>query len=184
MGREATLPQRLGIDFRDVLVAMHHKDLFRLGLKGADPSQQAVPVGMGGEPLEVDDAGLHGDLFPKELDRLHPIQQPAAQSPLALIAHKDYGALSSPQVVLEMVPDPSGIAHAGGRDDDLWGPVQVQILGLLAGLRNIESREPEERPAPQSLNGLLIQIAMQVPGENLSGLTGQRRVHIDGEIRN
>ena len=82
-----------------------------------------------------------------------------------------------------MVPDAPGVAHTGGRDDDLGGFVQIQGLGLLAGLGEGQARELEQRPVLQGLNGGLVQIAMQVAGEDPGGLVGQGGVHADGEVR-
>ena len=181
MGGEAPLPQGLGIDIRDLDVSVDHKDLPGFGVKVVDPAQQAVPVGMGGEAVEVDDPGPDGDLLTEELDRFDAVQQAAAQRALALVAHKDHGGLLPPQVVLEVVADAARVAHAGGRDDDLGHLVHVQGLGLFAGLGDVEAGELEKGAALQSLNGLLVQIAVEIAGENFGGLACQGRVHIHRE---
>ena len=83
-----------------------------------------------------------------------------------------------------MVADPARVAHAGGGDDDLGGGVQVQGLGLLAGLRHPEVGEGEHVGAVlHQLQGLLVEIAPEVPGEDGGGLLGKRRVDVDGEVR-
>ena len=101
MGGDAQLVvQGLGEQLGDGAVPVDHKDLLGLGGEVFHPGQQVGPVRVGGQALEVDDAGLNGDLFAEELDRLGPLQQAAAQGALPLIAHKDHGALRPPQVVL------------------------------------------------------------------------------------
>ena len=101
MGGDAQLVvQGLGEQIGDGAVPMDHKDLLGLGGEALHPGQQMAPVGVGGQALEVDDAGPDGDLLAEELDGLGPLQQAAAQGALRLIAHKDHGALRPPQVML------------------------------------------------------------------------------------
>lgn len=81
-------------------LSKENEHLLGLGGEALHPGQQMAPVGVGGQALEVDDAGPDGDLLAEELDGLGPLQQAAAQGALRLITHKDHGALRPPQVVL------------------------------------------------------------------------------------
>ncbi len=138
-----------------------------------------VPVGVGRQALEVDDPGPDGDILAEELYRAGPLQQAAAKGALPLIAHKDHGGLGPPKVVLQMVADAAGVAHAGGGDDDFGRFVVVESPGLLGGLGEGEAREGEQVfPPLNDGDGLLVQIALQVAGINLGGLGGQRGIHI------
>ena len=160
MGGDVPSVQILGKEVGHLAVPVDHKDLLGGRGKVLDPGEQVVPVRVGGEPLEVDDAGVDGDLLAEQLHRLGPLQQPPAQGALRLIAHKHHGALGAPQVVLQMVADAPGVAHAGGGDDDLGAAVHVQSLGLLGGLDQGEAGEGEQVVSPlEDLNGLLVQIA-------------------------
>lgn len=74
MGRDAPLVQAVGKDLGDRGVAVDHEDLLGRGGEVARPAQKVVPIGVGTEPLEVDDPGPDGDLLAEELDRLGPFQ--------------------------------------------------------------------------------------------------------------
>ena len=182
MGGIAPLPQGLGVDLGDLRVAVDHEDLPGPGGEVVDPPKQSIPVGVGGKAVEIDDAGLDRNILAKEAHRFDPVQQAAAQGALGLVAHEHHRGLLAPEVVLEVVADASGVAHAGGRNDDLGRGVQVEGLGFLAGLGDVQTGEPEEVAVPQLGNGLLVQIAPQVSGKDFGSGAGQRRVHIDLEI--
>ena len=131
MGRDAHIAQLSGKLLGHLCLAVHHKNLGGLWLKGVNPLHQRVVPGVGGQPLEVDNFGLHGNLFPKHLDLLRPVEQMTAKAALGLEAHENHRALGPPQVVLEMVADTASITHAACRNDDLGMVVHVEQLGLL-----------------------------------------------------
>ena len=79
MGGDAQLVQVPGEQVGDLAVAVDHKDLLGGGREVLDPGQQVIPVGVGGQALEIDDAGVHGDLLAEQLYGLSSLQQPAAQ---------------------------------------------------------------------------------------------------------
>ena len=81
-----------------------------------------------------------------------------------------------------MVADTAGVAHTGGGDDHLRGRVQVEGAGLIAALGDGEAGELEQGPALEGGDGLLVQIAVEVPGVDAGGLGGQGTVHADGEV--
>ena len=179
MGWDASLVQVVGEELGDLLVPVDYKDLLRPGGEVLHPLQKVVPVGVGGQALEVDDLGPDGDILAKELDRFGPLQQPPAQGALPLIAHEHHGALGPPEVVLQVVADAAGVAHAGGGDDNFGGLVVVEGPGLLGALGEGEAGEGKEVFAPlNDGDGFVIQIALQVAGVDLGGLRGQGGVHI------
>ena len=185
MGTEAQALDALGEVGSHLPVAVDHEDVLGLGgLHVLDPGQQVIPVGVGGEALEVHDLRPDGDLLAEELHALGPVQQSTAQGALALVADEDNGAVRPPEVVLQVVADAARVAHAGSGDDDLGGGIQVQSLGLLAGLRHPEVGKVEHMGAVlHQLQSVLVEIAVKVPGEDSGGLLGQGRVNVDGEIR-
>ena len=181
MGGQSLLPEGVGVDLRHLLVAVDHEHLPGPGAEVLDPPQQAVPIGVGGEAVEVDDPRPHGDLLAEELDRADAVEEPSAQAALGLIAHEHHGALRPPEVVLEVVADTAGVAHTGGGDDHLRGRVQVEGAGLIAALGDGEAGELEQGPALEGGDGLLVQIAVEIPGEDAGGLAGQGGVHHHGK---
>jgi hypothetical protein len=87
------------------------------------------------------------------------------------------------EIVLQVVADPAGLAHAGGGDDDLRLLVEIDGLALLVG---------DGEPTPGLIRGLcpessraraswskILPVALEI---DAGGLVGQRRVHIDREI--
>ena len=68
VGGQSLFPEGVGVDLRHLLVAVDHEHLPGPGAEVLDPPQQAVPVGVGGEAMEVDDPRPHGDLLAEELD--------------------------------------------------------------------------------------------------------------------
>ena len=123
-------------------VAVDHEDVLGLWLlEAADPLEQVVPVGVGAEAVEPDDPRPDGDLLAEQLHPLGPVQNPAAQRALRLVAHKQDGGLRPPQVVLQMVADSPRLAHAARRDNYLGRHVKVDFLGLLTCDGKLEPRE-------------------------------------------
>ena len=82
-----------------------------------------------------------------------------------------------------MMANPAGVAHARGGDNHLGRGVHVQRLGLLAGLRHPEVGKVKHMGAVlHQLQGILIQIAVKVSGEDGGSPFGQGRVNVHGEI--
>jgi len=138
VGGQAPLAQGVGVDLGDLRVAVDHEDLLGVGIVALDPPQQAVPVGVGGQAVEVDDLGPDGDLLAEELHRRDAVDEPPAQAAFRLEAHEDHGTLRPPQVVLQVVADAAGVAHAGGGNDDAGGLVLIEGPGFLAGLGDLQ----------------------------------------------
>ena len=185
MGGEAQLFHALGEVGSHLPVAVDDEHVLGLGgLDVSDPRQQVIPVGMGGKALKVHDLGVNGDLLAEELHTSDALQQGAAQGALPLIAHEHDGALRLPEVVLQVVTDTARVAHTGGGDDDLGDTVLVQPLGFLHRLRHAEVGEVEHVGAVlHQGQGVGVQIAVQIAGENGGGTAGQRRVDVNREIR-
>ena len=72
-----------------------------------------------------------------------------------------------------MVADAARVAHAGGGQDDLGGLVGVQGFRFFGGLGEGQAGEGEQVAAAlQHGDGLLVQIAVEVPGVDAGGLGG------------
>ena len=138
---------------------------------------------MGAETVVIDDSGTDGDLLAEQLDLVHPVHQTATQRAFRLEAHEHDGTLRPPKVVLQMVADAPGVAHTGGGNDDLGGGVCVQRPGLVCAFCDAQPRELKQSAALKGLDGLLIQIAVEVAGEDSGGLARQGRVHVDLKVR-
>ena len=82
-----------------------------------------------------------------------------------------------------MVADAARVAHTGGGNDHFGVGVGVQGAGFLAAFGDVQPREAEQRPAPEVLDGLLVQVACQIAGEDFRGRSRQGGVHVDLEVR-
>ena len=154
-----------------------------LRLKGVDPLQQTLPVGVARKAGELADLRLHLDGLAKQLDRGGPLDEGAAQGAHCLIAYEQDGALRPPQVVLEVVADAACLAHAAGRQDDLRRAVSVDHTGLVTGHGDPQPRHPDGVDALfQQGAGLLVEAVRVGVLEDAGGLDGQRAVDVHREI--
>ena len=165
------------------VVAVVDKDPPGLGVKGADPLQQALAVGVARHAAHLGDLGLHLDLLAEQLDPVDPLHQGAAQGAHRLVAHKEDGAFLPPEVVLQVVADAAGVAHPAGRKDDLGGRVRVDRPGLVAGDADPQPRERDGVGAGvQQGLGLGVKAGLVGVPENAGGLDGQGAVDVHREI--
>ena len=134
---------------------------------------------MSADPLERFDLGVYLHRLAKELHRLRSFDQFPSQCPHRLIAYEADGTLLPPQVVLQMVPDPAGLTHAGGREDHLGLLVKIDHLGLIGGDGGAKPRE-DQRVDPLLHQGkrLLVKTRLYILIEHIGCLNGQRTVHI------
>ena len=181
-GVEALLREGLGKDVLHLILAVDDEHPLGLRLKGVDPLQQALPVGVARKAGELADLRLHLDGFAEELHVVRTLQQRAAQRVHGLIAHKEDGAFLPPEVMLEVVADTARFAHAAGRDDDLRHGVSVDGTGLIAGDADLQARELDGVDALcQQSVGLFIKAGGVGVLEDSGGLDGQRAVDVHRE---
>ena len=76
------------------------------------PLQQSVLVSMAAERIDLGDLSAHLDLLSEELYKFCSFEKFIPDCTLALISDKQHSALRSPQIVFEVMPDPSGFAHS------------------------------------------------------------------------
>ena len=184
MSRKAQSLHRLGEYRRHLPVAVYDKHMGGL-FRGEVlyPVHQMVVVGVGGKSLEIHDLGPHGDFLAEQLHAGCAVQQVPPQRAWGLEAHEHHGAVAPPQVVLQVMADTPRVAHTAGGDDDLGGLVDVQQLGLVHRLRQVQARKIEHVGAVlHQCQRVLVQIAPQVAAKDGGGLLGQRTVHIHREV--
>ena len=129
---------------------------------------------MSADSLQAFDPCPDFDGLAEKLDLLLTLQDPASQRASRPIADEQDRTFLPPQVMLQMVADSPRVAHTGGGDNHLGGPVLVQGPGLLGGLGEGEAGEGEQVVAPlDDGDGVVVQIALQVARVNLGSLGGQ-----------
>ena len=94
---------------------MDHKHVLRSFLEPFQPAQQAILIRMPADPLQDLDLGVDFHRFTEQLNKLCPFHQLSSQGSGRLIPYKTDRTLLSPQIVLQMMPDPSRLTHAGSR---------------------------------------------------------------------
>ena len=88
---------------------------------------------MAADAVQFTDLCPHFDLFTKEFYFICPFNDRSSQCSDCLISDKKDGAFRSPEVMLQMMLDPSGLTHTTGRKDHLRIRVEVDVLGILTG---------------------------------------------------
>src|SRR5512137_2367518 len=97
------------------------------------PIEKPFLVGMSGESSQGMDMSLDGNLLPKELDHLRPVDHPPANGPFSLIADDDDVGFFPPEVMLQMVLNPPRVAHPARGDNNPGSRVFVNRLRLFSG---------------------------------------------------
>ena len=162
---------------------MHHEYLLGLGREGIDPVDEAVLIRVAALASQHINAGVDLNRLAEQLDLLGAVHQTAAQRAVALIAHKQHGAFLAPQVVLQVVTDAAGIAHAAGGDDHLGLLVHIQGLGIVRGDRQAQVGAGDGVDALlEQLQGFLIGALVGVLLEHIGGFHGQGAVHVHREV--
>src|SRR5699024_796097 len=104
-----------------------------------------------------DDLGIYVDLFSEKLDLCCPFDQRSSKSSHRLIAYKKNGAFLSPEIMFQMMFDPSCIAHTAGGQDHFRFLVKVNGLGFVAGHRQLQPGESYRvDPLADQIHSLLV----------------------------
>ena len=182
-GGKALLGQGVHKAVLHLVLAVDHEHPPGLFRKGVHPAQQTVLVRVAGHAGQLTDLGLYLDGLTEQLDRVHPFDEGAPQGAHGLKAHEQNGTFRPPQVVLEVVADASGFAHAAGGQDDLGRAVGVDHAGVLAGHADAQPRHVDGVDALfQQSAGLLVKAVGVCIPEDAGGLGGQRAVNVDRKI--
>ena len=82
---------------------------------------------MGAHAVHFFNVGFYLDLLSEKPHRLTAFNQAASQRPHRLVAGEYDRTLRSPQVMLQMVADTSGVTHACRRYDYLGSGIKVNL---------------------------------------------------------
>ncbi len=162
---------------------MVYEHELRLFGKALEPRDEAALVGVAAHPGQGGDLGSDLYLLVKELYLLRAVVQRTSERSGRLIADKQHKALRPPQIVLEVVAYASGVAHAGGGNDDLGLLVLIYCSGFLLTDRRMQSGE-KQRIFARAYDGahLIIDIARVALQEYARRLDSKGAVNINGEI--
>ena len=167
-----------------IVVAVVDEYVRRLLLHGVDPAQQPLLIRVAAHAGQDGDLGVHGDLVAEDLHTLGAVVQLAAERADCLIAHEQHRALRPPEVILQMVADAAGVAHAARGEDDLRRLVGVERHGVFlrdGGVQVVKIQRVDA--AADERAGLVVEKARVRLQKDARGLVGERAVHIHGEVR-
>ena len=182
-GGKALLGQGVHKAVLHLVLAVDHEHPPGLFRKGVRPAQQTVFIGVAGHAGQLADLCLHLDGLTEQFDRVHPLDKGASQSAHRLKAHEEDGAFRPPQVVLEVVADASGFAHAAGGQDDLGRAVGVDHAGVVAGHADAQPRHIDGVDALfQQSAGLGVKAVGVCIPEDAGGFGSQRAVDVDRKV--
>ena len=163
---------------------MVDKHVRGLLLHGIDPAQQPLLIRVAAHTGQNGDLRVYGDLVTEDLHALGTVVQLAAERADRLITHEQHRALRPPEVILQMVPDAAGVAHAARGEDDLRRFVVVERHGVLfrdGGVQVVKIQRIDA--AADERAGLVVEKARVRLQKDARGLVGERAVHIHGEVR-
>ncbi|OPY91198.1 MAG: hypothetical protein A4E73_02156 [Syntrophaceae bacterium PtaU1.Bin231] len=138
---------------------------------------------MGRKAVDRVDPGLDGDFLIQDPDDLCAVDDLAARRPLRLEPDEDDAGSLAPQVVPEVMLDPSGVGHAARGDDDGGTAEFVDGHGLLRRDGKPQLRQRQRIFAcRQKLPRFLVEIFPMI-AEDLRGLGRKRAVDENGHVR-
>ena len=108
------------------------------------PADELVGVGMRREAVEALNLRFDGDFFTEDADALDAVDEAAAKAAFRLIADEENRRFRAPEIVLEVMQDAAGIAHARGRDDDGAALFAVERAGFGCRLADAHLRELDD----------------------------------------
>jgi hypothetical protein len=122
---------------------MHQPDaVFRAG-GAVEIIEQLRVIGMAGKRIHDLDVGPHLVAAAEDGHFLFAIADAPAEGVFRAIADEEHGGFRIADVVLEVVEDAAGLAHAGGGNDDGHAVDVVERLGAADGSDQREVLEAE-----------------------------------------
>ena len=143
-GRNDPIQHTFGEAGDRLLLAMHQEQATSNRPARRDPSRQFRSVGVAGIIVDRTDRRRHLDFITLNSDRLGAVDEKPAKGSLGLETDQQHRRPRIPQPAPEMVPDPSGVAHAAGGDDDVKAGQLGDRLALVHGLGEAQMRRVEQ----------------------------------------
>ena len=167
-----------------VELAVGDKETLGFLLHLAIPRQELLLVGMGRKSAHGRDFRFHLDGFAHDLDLFHPVHELPSQGPFGLITGNDDGAFPPPQVMFQVMQDPTGVAHAAGRQDDFRSVRVVDLHRFLDRRRKVNVPHGKEAVSLKFRQGprFLVVLILRRQG-NPRHLRRHGAIDIDWDIR-
>ena len=154
-----------------------HEDVPRPAGRGAEPAQQAVGVGVRGEPVDHLHVRANGHVLAEDAHRASAVLDQPAARPGRLEADEEDRGLRVRETAPEVVQDAAAGDHAARGDDDRGAADVVDLARLLHGARQLEASRVERAGARgHGLGGVRIQV-LRVLAVEARRLDRHRAVH-------
>ena len=140
---------------------------------------------MGRKSLHIVNFGVDSDILAHNLNTLNTFYQPASDSALRLIAGKHYAAVLTPQIMLKVMQNTSGICHTAGRNNNLAARNFVNRHRFLhrSGKAQVMHRY---QPAPLHCvkRPRFLIVFLGIRHSNLRSSVGHRTIYVNRNLRN
>ena len=117
---------------------------------------------MGAEGVDGVDAGVQRHFLAEDWHRWRPFNYLAAERAVSLVAYDEDDVARVGDGVAEVVHDSAAFAHARGGDDDHRLVHVVERLAFLDAVRELETREGEDRTSAAEHGGGIVIVALLV----------------------
>ena len=159
---------------------MRDKDLLRLFLHRGNPAHESLIVSMSGHPRQLADLRLDIDVLAEQPEMIRPLQERPPRCSRCLVTDKQDGTLRPPQIMLEVVLDPPGIAHAACGDDDLRLLDEIDRSGVVRCDSRLQPVKTDRiNPPLKQCRRFFVKILIHPLLENLRRFICKRRIHIN-----
>jgi len=158
-----------GLQRRFLAVSEENRRLHRQA--SVEPGEQLVAVRVPGIDVDLADRRVHAHVLALDLHRRNAALQQGTQRARRLVADQQHGGVAAPEVLLQVMADAPGVAHAAaGHDDGAAGETRDD----LAFLHRLGEADVGPAEQVRHLRGVLQQVG--VLQEYLGRLDGERRV--------
>ena len=158
---------------------MHNHYAVWYFFKSPDPVQKTIHICMSADSFQYLDSGIDRDILSKQLYTLCTLNQFSSKRSDCLISHKTDRAFRTPQIVLQMMPDPSCFAHTGCRQDNFRFCIKVDLSGLVTGNRRLQTPEQQRiDPLIYQFHCFLIKTSFDIFIKHIRSFDCKRTVHI------
>jgi len=164
--------------------AVDEPDVAAAAAGAGEPVEQFAVVGVTGEGVEDFDGGADVVGFAEDIDFAVTAAEFPAEGMFGAVADEEDGGGGVGDVVLEVVEDAAGFAHARGGDDDEGAFEAIEPFGIPGLADHGEAIEAE---GVAFLEEFFVDVgveAFRVEAEDFGGADGEGAVDVDGHVRN
>ena len=137
---------------------------------------------MSGHPRQLTDLRLDIDVLTEQPEMIRSLQERPPRCSRCLVTDKQDGALRPPQIVLEVMLDPSGVAHTARGDDDLRLLDEIDRPGVVRRDSRLQPVKADRvNPFLKQCRRLFVKILIHPLLKNLRRFICKRRIHINLE---